>query len=593
MTTFKKILALVLCLCTIFAFASCDTLTAVLEKINGTDNPTTPNAVTSPLTKEQWNAALKDELFNNVTFEVHATFEGEDEPESIICKLAGTRAAISEGGFEEEEVDSDTRDVIKSIYVNTILAMLKNFDNFTYDADAKAFVSANDIIYNVEDFEYNECNVKITTSGTKVKFDTNNNVAEISCHMKQEFVENGQPESLEFDAVFKFYDYGTTVIGSGKENYALLTAYYVSEDRDNYTIVANAYTINANNENEPYDYDLIAVTSDVISYQYNNMFFSTEGGVEYMYRLTEDGWVKVYAGSRPNLMLAYVGMFLRSFNDMIFDGVDSYYTTDLSASAVAAHYVKITVKDGLIYNLMFYYDNEDGTRTVFNFTFSNYGTTEALPLPTEYTDMTNGGGSTPSQGMTKAEWDEAFENTSAAENFTFLQSNTRIPNDGEPSTSTSILETTEFASHTTNPGSSFEAYHSIEDGNYYYYYNYGSGWTKKDADPGNSPIGSAVIQQFTELFKDLYDELTYDPETNSYVGGGFVLNQRGTDYTIHDFRIEFENGLISEIYYVSDMYSSSNGEMVLSGRGSSVIQIYNYGTTVVELPTEYTDNTTT
>ena len=72
-----------------------------------------------------------------------------------------------------------------------------------------------------------------------------------------------------------------------------------------------------------------------------------------------------------------------------------------------------------------------------------------------------------------------------------------------------------------------------------------------------------------------------------------TMHESGLDLSIHDFRIEFENGLISEIYYVSDMYSSSNGEMVLSGKGSSVIQIYDYGTTVVELPTDYTDNTTT
>ena len=222
-----KILALILCLCAIFALTSCDMLIDYveqylpLEDTNIENDKSNENADTDgtignsdaielPITSSQWDEAIAIENFSNITFAIEVRYP-DKEPYPILCKIDGDRAAYSEGSYAEEIVDKETRDAIYTIYISTVLSIVESFDNFTYDAKSGLFTSDDDIVYNVTVMDYD---ATITASNTKVKVDTDKNIAEISCGMKHEFIENGKPDSLEFDVVFSFYNYGTTVVGA-------------------------------------------------------------------------------------------------------------------------------------------------------------------------------------------------------------------------------------------------------------------------------------------------------------------------------------------------------------------------------------------
>lgn len=236
MSALKRILVLILSLCTIFAFASCDMVVDYVEQFlpiedneaNDDKTPTEDNNDTTPdgttpegndpddngtigggITSDDWNSAIEQENFSNVTFSILVNMPYKDEPYPIICKLDGNRVAYSEGDYPEEVADEETAAGIRSIYINTVLSIVENVADFTFDATTGTFVSKGDIVYNVQVFGYD---AKITTSNTVVKIDTDKNIAEISCHMKQDYVEDGRDYTLEFDVVFSFYNYGTTVV---------------------------------------------------------------------------------------------------------------------------------------------------------------------------------------------------------------------------------------------------------------------------------------------------------------------------------------------------------------------------------------------
>ena len=227
-----KILALILCICTLFTLTSCDMLQEYLDQYmsdannstendeneknpNANDKPddngenNKPDTNDSPMSSTEWENAIATENFDNITFTIQVMFPDSEEPYPMICKIDKDKASFSEGGYAEQVVDKATRDAICTIYVSTVLSIVNNFDNFTFDSVEGLFVSVDDIVYNVQIMEYD---ATITCTNTKVKIDGEKHIAEISCGMKQEYVEDGKPCSLEFDVVFNFFNYGTTVV---------------------------------------------------------------------------------------------------------------------------------------------------------------------------------------------------------------------------------------------------------------------------------------------------------------------------------------------------------------------------------------------
>ena len=600
--TFKKILALMLCLCMAFAFASCDQLTEIIDKFKGGED-VIPDDIVESITKEEWNSAIAEEKFDNVTFKIVVTDPEESVPVTILCKLDGNKSYINDDGYEDFG-DAEVTAAMRNVYMNTVLAILNNFADFTYDAEKEIFVASKDIVYNVTVMEYD---AKITVSNAKVKINTDKSIAEISCYMKQEYTENGKPCSLEFDAVFSFYDYGKTVVelpgNNTPQEEGLAAAYESSCGHKNLTISVEAIEKLYDGTEIPEYLEFRSTENSLcMSTEAKDLYYSIEDGQAYIFVKNDAGWQKVTTSNTTpigTLVQMYVGQFECIFDEMTYDTDQGIYYAEnvyvpLSETETLFDYVSIEIRNGLVYQLKYVmdtYNYESGTPVAHGkgyatLTFHSYGTT-VVDLPVLGT-----GGSGAQGAMTKEEWDSAFEKSGMVSNVTMTMTSTRNKFGEESITSKSMLKTTATESQTIDLDSGYTTYHSIEDENYYYYTISGSTWIKRDANPESAPIGSIVMQQYTTTFVGIYENLSYDKATDAYVGKNFVINQGGRDFTIHDCYFKFVDGRLAEIYYVSDMYSSiDGGEMVLSGTGTVILTFSDYGTTVVELPTEYPDET--
>ena len=161
------------------------------------------------VTEGEWNEAVKDEKFNNVTFAYSVVFEGTTKSETGKFYLDGDKGMYQEGASILEAMDAEELAALRNIYVNTTLAVVNNFSSFTYDAVKGVFVSKEPIVYRVNVIEYD---ATITASNVEVKLDSNKNISEITCDMKHEYTENGRDYELTMKATFTFTDYGTTVV---------------------------------------------------------------------------------------------------------------------------------------------------------------------------------------------------------------------------------------------------------------------------------------------------------------------------------------------------------------------------------------------
>ena len=634
MNTFKKLIALMLCLCMIFTFASCETITDLLDEImpgekddttDSTDDTTggTDDTEGDIITKNEWDAAASEDKFNNVTFTMLVTFKGETETYPVICKLDGNSASMQEDDYEEEIVDAETAAAIRSVYMNTILAVLESYENFTYDLKAGAFVSSKDIVYNVTVIEYD---ATITASNVKVKIDANKNIAEISCAMKQEYVDGSDTGVLELDVVFTFSNYGTTVVGSSNDDNSgdnsettdLATAYSSSCAGKNVTMDIYALEILNDGTEKPENYVYKTTASSLyMSSPYGDQIYSIENGSTCIYMKTESGWVKSNVQTNApigTLVEMYVGMFESVFDAFTYDASTNTYS---AANLTIAQYggmsfdsVSIEIKDGMVYQLKYVMDTFDysGDTPVVHgkgyatHTFSDYGKT-VVELPENYTDNTNGGGTTGGNGgnvddnpvntkVSEDEWNDIFDKMGNTSNVTITMDVSAEYNDGRAMNQHDMLKTTDVASNTIDRDTDDQTFHSIEDGNYYNYYLSGDTWHKRNVTSGYAPIGSAVMQQYVTTFRDLYSALTYDEESCAYVGTDVVATQNGQEFVLPEFSIKFVDGKFSEIYYTSYAYTTNaDGERVVSGIGTMLLKFSDFGVTVVELPSDYIDET--
>ena len=170
-------------------------------------NNDTPSGTTIEVTQAEWNAMKAAEKFNNVTFTNNATFvSGYSEvgPHVNIFKLAGNKATADGTPMEAESIDA-----LRTMYLGTSLAIVENFEKFSYDANQKCYVSVESISYNVSLMGYDAA---ITVKDAIVELDANKNLAKITCEMTQEFVDQGTPKKYVLNVIFTFENYGTTIV---------------------------------------------------------------------------------------------------------------------------------------------------------------------------------------------------------------------------------------------------------------------------------------------------------------------------------------------------------------------------------------------
>lgn len=165
------------------------------------------------VTEQEWNDAKAEANFNNVTFQLNATFIEPARYGSSVnfIKLDGDKVAMKEGADGEYETTNDAEIVasVKSVYVNTVLAIAEDFEDFTYDEENDCYKANADIVYTVD---VEGVNVTITAKNAVVTLDANSKIAKVACNMTQTYTVEGTTTSMVLDTEFIFSDYGTTVV---------------------------------------------------------------------------------------------------------------------------------------------------------------------------------------------------------------------------------------------------------------------------------------------------------------------------------------------------------------------------------------------
>ncbi len=197
----KKItsILLLLCLC-----LSLGTLFVACEEEKEARKYPRPVSRKPKLSEIEWNAMLEDVNFINVTFSFESGLQSNGKQDSCLIKFDGKKALVGREVVTNEEVTA-----LRKTYIDTALAILADYDKFTYYKRSDKYVSTEEISYTVT---VEGVEAAITVERVRVKLNAEKLPEEITCKMTQEFEKDGVQEKLEFFYVqFNFYNYRTTV----------------------------------------------------------------------------------------------------------------------------------------------------------------------------------------------------------------------------------------------------------------------------------------------------------------------------------------------------------------------------------------------
>lgn len=199
----KKFVSFLVALC------SCVALTGAFAACDEEQSKESETTVSAGITEEKWNEAIAESNFDNVTFAFSGQFiegpKGDQDEFGYVCKISGNSATMDNEVLDGEQVAS-----LKSVYINTANAIVKDFDDFTYDEASETYKSKQDIVYTVTVMGMD---ATITAQNVSVTLDETDKIASISCKMKQNFTERGSLKEYVLDITFTYSNYGTTVIG--------------------------------------------------------------------------------------------------------------------------------------------------------------------------------------------------------------------------------------------------------------------------------------------------------------------------------------------------------------------------------------------
>lgn len=219
----KKALSLLLIAFILIAtLASCNETT---EQPSGESNePTTqPTETEAGITKEEWQAAIADEKFDNVTilFDVdyvdgdNAVGAADHEQTLKICGGKVYRTATMLGDTFSMYFTDEMAVSQRKMFLDIFLALLAEKDNYEYDAETKTYVAPEKISVTVYPSEGTSDLVEMEEG--VVKFDDNGRLVSFSCKLKETATTTyeGQTNTVTLplsDTTWTFSNYGTTEI---------------------------------------------------------------------------------------------------------------------------------------------------------------------------------------------------------------------------------------------------------------------------------------------------------------------------------------------------------------------------------------------
>ena len=211
----KKLLSLLLVLALslslILALSSCDEEDAKgnLEELN----------------EEQWAEAVSAPSFENVTVNYEYTVEGLLQKQLVKVTKDGVYRKIEAFNSDGSSVGSQAAyftgaegDMQRDLFLQTFLGIVKDRDNFTFDAEEKLY-KADDVSIRIDQGTgvYVTENVK----NGKLSFDGDGSVKEFVCTLTESmYMNDEQMQSMTIDVIWSFSAYGTTEITAEEQKSA-------------------------------------------------------------------------------------------------------------------------------------------------------------------------------------------------------------------------------------------------------------------------------------------------------------------------------------------------------------------------------------
>lgn len=204
MKRFKKIGCIVAAICCSVGCASC-------EKKDSEPK--------GPLTTETWENMIAITNFDNVTFECSVLYlDGERLGEETYegYKFANNAAAFYENTSEDVLLSVVETGRIRSLYVNPLLEILGDFDDYTFNEEKDGYDS---LVSMTPTLSTMEEGMLVTVENVQVTVYENGLLKTLTCNVKQTFTIDGETSTYQLLVGMHFFDYGTTkILSDGEED---------------------------------------------------------------------------------------------------------------------------------------------------------------------------------------------------------------------------------------------------------------------------------------------------------------------------------------------------------------------------------------
>ena len=180
--------------------------TASDETAATTDETTVATEETVPSPEEILGEVKNPDNFKNVTIVMAGTVDGDAF--NYTMKFADGNCNMGENGVLDELYEGEDADMVRSIFIDTALALLNHADQFA--ATENGFRYDGEISYEVEIMGYGRA--AIVATNNVVTMNANGDMDTLSCHM----VQTGGEDTVIVDVTFTYSDYGTTVISAAE-----------------------------------------------------------------------------------------------------------------------------------------------------------------------------------------------------------------------------------------------------------------------------------------------------------------------------------------------------------------------------------------
>lgn len=220
----KKLISIILAILMCVSLGA--TLVACVEELppeatedTGTTEAPTEEATIGPegISKEEWQQAIANDNFTNVTIEY--VVEGENGDKQInIVKITPDevyRKITSIMGNEEYTLEylftGEEAEIQANMFIDVFLSLLAERENFVYDMENGVYNAPEEVSTDVDGGE--GMTATETMKNGQVKFSKNGSLEVFTCELTETVYFDGElMHSNTYDTTWNFKDYGKTVI---------------------------------------------------------------------------------------------------------------------------------------------------------------------------------------------------------------------------------------------------------------------------------------------------------------------------------------------------------------------------------------------